>query len=93
MEHTLDQRNNPGGCIIGALTENQLVKQDTKSIFKNFEILYSKLAGNLLPNFPKPSNWYTIFVDNYYRKLALFENFKLVPPAEEALLNYWKKLR
>ena len=32
----LDLRNNSGGCIIVVLTENQLVKHDTKANFKNY---------------------------------------------------------
>ena len=37
-----------GRCIVGALTENQIVKHDTKSILKTFKSFYSNLAGNLL---------------------------------------------
>ena len=39
---------------------------------------YSDLAGKLLTRLPKPPNRYAInFVSDYYRKLSLYENFKL----------------
>ena len=38
--------NKSGGCIVGALAENQIVKHDTKSILKTFKSFYSNLAGN-----------------------------------------------
>ena len=38
--------NKSGRCIAGALTENQIVKHDTKSILKTFKSFYSNLAGN-----------------------------------------------
>ena len=41
--------NKSGGCIVNALTENQIVKHDTKSILKVFKSFYSNLAVNLLP--------------------------------------------
>ena len=54
---------------------------------------YSNLAGNLLAKLPKPPNWYIInFVSGYYRKLSLFENFKLVPAAEDALFKLLKNV-
>ena len=54
---------------------------------------YSNLAGNLLAKLPKPPNWYIInFVSGYYRKLTLFENFKLVPAAEDALFKLLKNV-
>ena len=34
--------NKSGGCVVGALAENQIVKHDTKSILKTFKIFYSK---------------------------------------------------
>ena len=58
--------NKSGGCIVGALAENQIVKHDTKSILKT------------LAKLPKSPNRYTIkFVSDYYKKLSLSENFKL----------------
>ena len=68
--------NKSGGCI--ALAENQIVKHDIKSILKTFESFYSNLAGNLLAKVPVAPNRYTIkFVCDYYKKLSLYENFKL----------------
>ena len=52
--------NKSGGCIVGALAENQIVKHDTKSILKTFKSCYSNLAGNLLAKLPKSPNRYTI---------------------------------
>ena len=46
----------PGGCIVGALAENQIVKHNTKSILKTFKSFYSNLAENELANLPKPPN-------------------------------------
>ena len=46
--------------MVGALTENQIVKHDTKSILKTFKRFYSNLAGNLLAKLPKSPNRYTI---------------------------------
>ena len=40
--------NKSGGCIVGALAENQIVNHDTKPILKTFKSFYSSLAGNLL---------------------------------------------
>ena len=45
--------NKSGGCIVGALAENQIVKHDTKSILKTFKSFYSNLAGDLLAKLPK----------------------------------------
>ena len=44
--------NKSGGCIVGALAENQIVKHDTKSILKTFKSFYSNLAGDLLAKLP-----------------------------------------
>ena len=41
---------------------------------------------------PKTSIWYTIFVYNYYRKLALSKDFKLVPTCKEALFKLLKNI-
>ena len=65
-----------GRCIVGALTENQIVKHDTKSILKTFKSFYSNLAGNLLAKLPKLPNQYTTkFASDYYKKLSLSENW------------------
>ena len=48
--------NKSGGCIVGVLAENQIVKHDTKSILKPFKSFYSSLAGNLLAKLAKPPN-------------------------------------
>ena len=53
---SLGQANKFGGCIVAALAENQIVKNDTKSILKTFNSFYSKLAVNLLANLSKSSN-------------------------------------
>ena len=45
--------NKSGGCIAGALAENQIVKNDTKSILKTFKSFYSNLAWNLLAKLSK----------------------------------------
>ena len=75
---SLSLPNKSGGCIVGALAENQTVKHDTKSILKTFNSFYSDLAGNLLADLPKLPNQYTIkFVSDYYKNLSLSENFKL----------------
>ena len=50
--------NKSGGCIVGALTDNQIVKHDTKIILKTFKFFYSKLVGNLLVKLPKAPNRY-----------------------------------
>ena len=52
--------NKSGGCIVGVLAENQIVKHDTKSIFKTFKSSCSNLAGDLLAKLPKSLNRYTI---------------------------------
>ena len=44
--------NKSGGCIVGALAENQIVKHDTKSILKTFKSFYSNLVGDLLATLP-----------------------------------------
>ena len=86
--------NKSGRCIIvGALTENQIVKHDTKSILKTFKSFYSNLAGNLLAKLPKSPNRYTIkFVSDYYKKLSLSENFNLYATTEGYLFNILKNV-
>ena len=82
-----------GRCIVGALTENQIVKHDTKSILKTFKSFYSNLAGNLLAKLPKSPNRYTIkFISDYYKKLLLSENFKLDATTEGYLFNILKNV-
>ena len=85
--------NKSGGCIVGALAENQIVKHDTKSILKTFKSSYSILAGDLLATLPKSPNRYTIkFVSDYYKKLSLSENFKLESPTESYLFDILKNV-
>ena len=84
---------NLGRCIIGVLTENQIVKHDTKSILKTFKSFFSNLAGNLLAKLPKSPNRCTIkFVSDYYKKLSLFENFKLDSTTEGYHFNILKNV-
>ena len=67
-----------GRCIVGALTGNQIVKHDAKSILKNFKSFYSNLAGNLLAKLPKLPNQYTtkfVSKSDYYKQLSLSENW------------------
>ena len=52
--------NKSGGCIVGALAENEIAKHDTKSILKTFKSFYSDLVVNLLAKLPKSRNRYTI---------------------------------
>ena len=83
--------NKSGGCIVGALAENQIVKHDTESVLKTFKSFYSNLAENLLAKLPKAPNQYTIkFVSDYYKKLSLSENFKLDSITEGYLLKLLK---
>ena len=48
--------NKSGGCIIGALAENQIVKHDAKSILITFKSIYSNLARDLLAKLLKLRN-------------------------------------
>ena len=83
--------NKSGGCIVGALAENQIVKHDTKSILKTFRSFYSNLAGNLSAKLPKSANRYTIkFGSDYYETLSLSEKFKLDSITEGYLFNVLK---
>ena len=71
-----------GGCIFGALAENQILEYDTKSTLKTFENVYSNLAGTLLTKLSKPPNRYTInFVSDLYRKFSISENFDVTKAA------------
>ena len=76
--------NKSGRCIVGALTENQIVKHDTKSILKTFKSFYSNLAGNLLAKSSKS-------IHNY-KNLSLSENFKLDATTEGYLFNILKNV-
>ena len=53
---SLGQANKFGGCIVAALAENQIVKNDNKSILKTFNSFYSRLAVNILAKLSKSSN-------------------------------------
>ena len=58
--------NKCGGCIVGALAENQIVKHDIQAILKTFKNFYSDLAGNVLAKLLKLPNQYTInFIHDY----------------------------
>ena len=48
--------NKSGGCIVGAFAENQIVKNDTKSVLKTFKSFYSNLVWNLLAKLSKLPN-------------------------------------
>ena len=48
--------NKTGGCIVGALPGNQIIKHDAKSILNSSKIFYSNLARSLLAKFLKPPN-------------------------------------
>ena len=61
--------NTSGGCIVGALAENQIVKHDTRSILKTFKSFYSNLAGDLLAKLLKSPNGYTI------KSVSITKNF------------------
>ena len=90
---SLGQPNKSGGCIVGALAENQIVKHDTKSILKTFKSFYSNLAEDLLAKLPKSPNRYTIkFVSDYYEKLSLSENFELVSITQSYMFNILKNV-
>ena len=45
--------NKSGGCVVGALAENQMVKYDTKSVLKTVKNFYLNLAGNYWQNFQR----------------------------------------
>ena len=45
--------NKSDGFIVGAFVENQIVKENTKSVLKTFKNLYSNLAGNALGKLPR----------------------------------------
>ena len=69
------------------------MKHNTKSIFKVFKNFYSKLSGNLLAKLSKLPNQYTIkFISEYYKKLSLFENFKLDSTTEGYMFNILKNV-
>ena len=86
--------NESGGCIVGALAENQIVNHDTKPILKTFKSFYSNLAGDLLAKLPKPPNRYTIkSVPDYYEKCPLSENVKLETVTEGYLFNLLKNVK
>ena len=77
--------NKSGGCIVGVLAKNQIVKHDT--------CFYSKLTEHLLAKRPKSPNRYAIkFVSDYYAKPSLSENFKLDSITEDYLFNILKNL-
>ena len=83
--------NKSGGCVVGALAENQIVKHDFKSILKTFKSFYSNLAGNLLAKIPKgPTRYTNNFVSNYYKKLSLSEKFNLYSTTKGYLFKLLK---
>ena len=82
--------NKFGGCIVGAIAENQIVKHDSET----FISFYSDLAGNLLAKRPKSPNRYTIkFASDFYKKLSLSENFKMDSTTEDYLFNILKNVK
>ena len=86
--------NKSGGCIIGVLAENQIVKHDTKSILKTFKSFYSNLAGNLLAKLPKSSNRCTIkFVSDYYKNFHYLKISNWTKQLKIICLIYWKMAR
>ena len=81
--------NKSGRCIVGAFTENQVVKHDTKSILKIFKSFYSDLAGNLLAKLPKSPNRYTIkFVSDYYKNFHYLKISKWTQQLKVIFLIY-----
>ena len=86
-------KNKSGGCIVGALAQNQIVKHDTKSILKTFKSFYSNMPGNLLSKLSKVPKQYTYkFVSDYYKKLSLSENFKFHSTTESYLFKLLKNV-
>ena len=77
-----------GGCIAGALAENEIKKHDTKSILKTFKCFYLNLARIFFAKFLKSPN----LVSDYYKKLSLSENFKLDSTTEGYLFNILKNV-
>ena len=49
---SLDLPDKSRGCIVGALTENQIVKDDTKSAFKIFKFFFQTCEKIYWQNFP-----------------------------------------
>ena len=91
--NSLGLPNKSGGCVVGALAENQIVEHDTKSVLKTFKIFYSNLARTLLVKLPKVPNWCTIkFVSDYYKKLSLPENLTLDWTTEGYLFKLLKNV-
>ena len=85
--------NKSGGCIVGALAENQIVKHDTKSVLKALQSFHSNLAEDILGKLSKSPNRYIIkFVSDYYEKLSLSENFELVSITEGYMFNILKNV-
>ena len=85
--------NKFGGCIIGSLPENQIVKKIPNQFQKLLKSFYSNLARTLLKKLPKPPNQYIINSgSDYHRKLTISENFKLFPTTEDALFKLLKNI-
>ena len=83
-----------GGCIIGALAENKILKHYTQSILKTFKSLYSDLPWNILAKLLKLPNQYTINVSliitknfHYLRISNWTQQLKII------WLTYWKTSR
>ena len=82
-----------GRCINTTLTENQIVKHDTKSILEIIKV-FINLGSSLLKKFPNPpSRNITQFFSDYCRKLTISESFKVVSTAEDVLFKLSKILR
>ena len=85
---SLGSPSKSGGCIAGALAENEIKKHDTKSILKTFKCFYLNLARIFFAKFLKSPN----LVSDYYKKLSLSENFKLDSTTEGYLFNILKNV-
>ena len=65
------------------------MKHDTMPILKFLKNLYSNLGGNLLAIVPKsPYRYVVTFVTDYYKKLAISENFKLDSTTEDSVFKF-----
>ena len=84
---SLGQPNKSGGCIVGALAENQIVKHDTKSVLKALKCFHSNLAEDILAKLSRSPNRYSIKLVSDYEKLSLSGNFELVSITEGYMFN------
>ena len=81
--------NKSGGCRVGVVAENQIVKHDIKSTLKTSESFYSNRAGNLLAKLSKAPNRYTIkFVSDYYKNFHYLKISNWTQQLKVICLNY-----